>query len=326
VAGKFGGTAVFGEGEPNETALTATPYPGDPEGNGDDAFVARYNGDGTLAWVEQIACESGEWVHDAETDAAGSTYLLGASPDVAITFDPGGANETTLSPPTDDGLSGVAFLARYGPAGDLFWAVPILHTCFGKFPGGYDRLEISGDGSPLVQCHVDGGMYPDGVLDPGGPNETKVGQGPFIAKYDADGGLQWVRPGVGGYDFAVAADGSYAITGTIAEETTFGAGEPNETVLWPLETGEARSDAFVAAYAPDGQLSWAVRAGGPGYDEEDELGGDQDLGRRVAFLSDGSIAATGDFYGSAVFGPCEPGETTLSALGIYDVFVMRLVP
>jgi hypothetical protein len=169
-------------------------------------------------------------------------------------------------------------------------------------------------------------MLGDGVLDPGGPNETHVGEGPFIAKYDTDGVLLWVRSGIGGSDVAVAIDGSYEVTGHIREETTFGEGEPNETVLTPAALSDTWTDVFVAEYEPGGALNWAVRAGGAGYHEEDELGGDKDVGKHITYLSDGSIAVTGDFYGTATFGPCEPNETTLTAEGIYDVFVMRLSP
>jgi hypothetical protein len=63
VSSTFGPTSVFGEGEPNETALVATPYPDDPL-NGDDLFVAVFHGDGSLAWAVAAGGASGEAVHD----------------------------------------------------------------------------------------------------------------------------------------------------------------------------------------------------------------------------------------------------------------------
>src|SRR5262249_36816973 len=46
VRGYFSGPATFGGGEPNQTVLVAA-------GVAPDAFVARYNADGTLRWAKQ---------------------------------------------------------------------------------------------------------------------------------------------------------------------------------------------------------------------------------------------------------------------------------
>ena len=61
-------------------------------------------------------------------------------------------------------------------------------------------------------------------------------------------------------------------------------------------------------YAQD--LVWAKRAGGPG--------GDQ-----IAVDGAGNSYVTGGFSGSAIFGPGETNETTLTSAGFADIFVAK---
>ena len=93
---------------------------------------------------------------------------------------------------------------------------------------------------------------------------------------------------------------------------TFGPGETNETVL----TSEAGYDIFVAKYAPDGSLIWAVRAGGNG----------NAYGYGITSLPDGSIVVSGHFSRAATFGPGEANETVLTSEGDDDIFIARFAP
>ena len=68
-------------------------------------------------------------------------------------------------------------------------------------------------------------------------------------------------------------------------------------------------------YAAEGELAWAKRAGGAGYEE----------GRGIAALADGSVLVTGEFGGSATFGTGEAGETTLTSDGA-GMFIARYYP
>ena len=66
----------------------------------------------------------------------------------------------------------------------------------------------------------------------------------------------------------------------------------------------------------NGSLTWAVGAGGT----------DQDLGAGIAVLSDGSIAVTGRFQGSATFGISQPAQTMLNSDGSFDIFIATYNP
>ncbi len=63
----------------------------------------------------------------------------------------------------------------------------------------------------------------------------------------------------------------------------------------------------------DGDLIWAVRAGGT----------DEDQGHVITTLSDDSTVVTGWFTGSATFGEGEPNETLLVSDGEEDIFIAR---
>jgi hypothetical protein len=82
----------------------------------------------------------------------------------------------------------------------------------------------------------------------------------FVTKYDPAGALVWARQVGGsvtdqGRGVAVAADGSVYVTGLFTAGVTFiGSGVKLSS--------RGAGDIFIARYNPDGQLIWALRAGG----------------------------------------------------------------
>jgi hypothetical protein len=334
----FHDTVTLGKGQPNETTLTATPYPSGETGS--DLFLAKYDSKGALVWASKAGGETSETVWDVATNGSNAIYWLGQFqfegvqqyPDPgAMTFGEGEPNETSFEYEGTTGFdTSLGFLARYGLDGKLAWAVRIENGCTGSNEG--NQVVVLGDGSPLISCFSEqvgmGGEPVDAVFDPGGPNELRV-RGPFIAKYDANGTPVWARPafaassdvGAWAYGMAVAADDSFVLTGSFRDKTTWGAGQPEKTTLVPTSCDfDLCSDAFVAKFTAQGDLDWVVQAGGSGILH----GGDQDRGNDVAVLADGSIAVIGEYYGTATFGQGEPNETKVTADGLYDIFVMRL--
>jgi hypothetical protein len=301
VAGRFRGPATFGPSEPNETTLIAGTV--DP-----DLFVAKYTPYGTLEWAKRIngngnfspALRLGIAVMGSGSALVTGVFGLShSSGGEEVTFDPGGANETTLT-----GVGGYdIFVAKYNSNGTLAWA---------RRDGG-----TSDEYSMAVAAMRDGSAIVTGFFSPrttfgaGEPNQTTLsadGSALFVAKYDTDGTLAWAKRGGGqsvpnpktavGRGIMALRDGSVVVTGSFGGDATFGEGEPNETTL----TSSGSSDMFVAKYNPDGTLGWAKRAGGI----------QNDAGAGVGALADGGAVLTGDFYGAATFGEGEPNQTTLS--------------
>lgn len=104
-----------------------------------------------------------------------------------------------------------------------------------------------------------------GAGEPGEMTVTSVFEGYdfFVARYDADGALEWVRHAGANADdkglgLATLPDSSVAAVGYFHFSMTFAADEPEETVL----TSAGSRDVFLAIYDGDGTLELATSAKG----------------------------------------------------------------
>ncbi len=297
VTGIFNGSATFGFGEPNETMLTADGH------IHDDLFVAKYAPDGSLLWVKQAGGEGDDDASGIAVDAAGNSLVTGDFAGSA-TFGVGEPNETMLS--TDDYNSAV-FVAKYDPGGSLLWAKQSGGTSYGYAQGG--AIAVDAEGNILVTGRLSAGSNTFGA---GEPNETVLLGGDFfVAKYAPDGSLLWAKQVAGvGWDYgsgiAVDSAGNILVNGRFLVTATFGAGEPNETVL-------LGGDLFLAKYAPNGSLLWAKQAGSTDYV----------ISAGIALDAAGNILVTGSFGGNATFGEGTPEEATFTGVGIFDIFLAK---
>ncbi len=304
VTGSFHDSATFGEGEANETVLVS---------DGEyDIFVARYNPDGTLAWVKRAGGTGPDIGWGITTLSDDSTVVTGYFWDSA-TFGEGEANETVLV-----SVGGCdIFVARYNPDGTLAWAKSAGGTYYND--EGFSITTLS-DNSTVVTGHFsDSATFGkdeanESVLVSDGEYDI------FVARYNPDGTLIWAKRAGGtnyerGYGITTLSDDSTVVTGWFRDSATFGKGEANETVL----LCDGNYDIFVARYNPDGTLAWAIRAGGT----------DSDRGYGITTLSDDSTVVTGDFNNPgfinkpATFGEGEANETVLVSGGWNDIFVAR---
>jgi uncharacterized delta-60 repeat protein len=232
-----GGTTIFGEGEPNETILTsAGSY---------DIFIAKLNPDGSLIWAKHSGGPEHDRGFEIRTLSDNSTVVTG---DFALldggtaTFGEGEPNETIL---TSKGRSEI-FLARYNPDGTLAWA---------KGAGGPEM--DTGNGITTLRNNslvVTGCFAGTATFGSGEPNETVLsasGWDIFIARYNQDGTLAWVKSAGGthgdiGSAITTLSDNSLVVTGSFMDSAVFGPGEPNETVL----NAYGESTVFIARYEP----------------------------------------------------------------------------
>ena len=113
-----------------------------------------------------------------------------------------------------------------------------------------------------------------------------------------DQALDWARRdgGVdadGGRAVAVDGDGSSYVVGTFIGSAQFGAGEANATMLTNVGAVSSQ-DVFLAKYAPDGSLVWALGVDGV----NPESGGDAgaDLAGGVAVDGAGDVYITGTLF------------------------------
>jgi hypothetical protein len=294
VTGQFRDVVTFGRNEPNETTLVSAGK--------EDAFVARFWRDGRLVWAKRAGGGDLCLGEGIAALADHSVVVTGSFKDSA-TFGPGESDETTL---VSAGGADV-FIARYTQSGSLLW----VRQAGGAGDDLGKGVAVLSNGSVAITGQFAG----TATFGPGETNETVLtSSGPveaFVARCGPDGSLAWARQLGGDWGTGVAAlsAGSAVVAGSFSGTPTFGAGEPNATML--ISAGEI--DVFVARYDADGRLVWAKSGGGDAIDE----------GRRVVALSDDSAVVLGDFQGTATFSAGDPSSMSLTSAGNSDIFMVR---
>lgn len=172
-------------------------------------------------------------------------------------------------------------------------------------------LETAGganfDRASGVAVDETGGIYVvgqfEGTADFGDTTLTSTGsRDVFVAKYGANGLLNWVQRGGGtANDFALAVasdtEGNAYVTGSYND---FGDGADFGTFV--LE-GQG---AFVAKYAPDGTVLWIQETG-------------NGSGNAIAIDGAGTAYITGNFFGNTSI-----GTIALEGAGLGDLFVAKI--
>lgn len=249
-----------------------------------DILLAKYDLNGNLIWAKNDGGYYSEKALGVTYDNSGNVYMCGYYTDTA-TF---GGITTIYGSGNND-----MFIAKYDAAGVFQWV---------RNAGGPGRDEMKS-----IKCDASGNIYVCGFYSNGtvfGSQTYSVSSGSyydaFVAKYSANGTLQWVKTAGGDYDevaWGVTTDnaGMIYIAGEFNASAMFGS-----TQL--ITSGNA--DVFVACYDANGNIQWAKRAGGPLIDRARGIG------------SDGTnLFITGQFGNSAMF-----GSSTVTAVDSSDIF------
>lgn len=290
VAGQISSPTTFGAGEPNATTLSPTGFGG---------FLAKYAADDSLTWAKLI---DGPTTASAIAASPDGTFMVAGRLSGSAVFGPGESGETTLA-------GSLGFVAHYGANG----ALASIHSL------AVGALDVAGvailpDGSVTMVGLIQGTV----TVGLGEPNETTLvasgGEDIALARFASGGGLIWAKRAGSDQldefarDVCLHPDGSIVVVGKYRGIATFGLGEPDQTVL----VCSGYSDAFIAKYRLDGTVAWAKRMGGTG----------QTGAQCVLAFDDDSIVVAGTMTSSVVFGPGEPGGTTVSG-GQGDLFLAR---
>jgi hypothetical protein len=233
----------------------------------------------------------------------GGTRDSGPSPD-----DDGGQDSETASASDTDSATTEDML----PGWCLIWAEQVG----GSFHDSAGTIARADENSFVVTGWFSGEATFGGIGMSGSVGHM------FLAKFSIDNKIEWAKWGGHGFTIGnrvvVAPDGRIGVSGEFSHDAVFGSGESGET--WLGEAGQGA--AFLAVYEKNGNLSWARDSAA------DEIGSPSDsaTGSGLAFLSDGSVVATGRFQGQAVFGEGSTTETTLQSAGAHNAFLVRYDP
>lgn len=291
VAGRFGGSSVFGQGEPNETVL---------QSNGSsDIFVAKFDSNGVLIWARAMGSTFGDSAEAVALLSDGSAVVTGSfGGTMAVELKSG--DQTIL---TSRGKEDI-FVARYDAAGDVIWA---------KSAGGVGEdsgasIAVLNDDSVVVT----GQFKQDAVFgqDDGNP-VTLSGQGGmnmYVARYSSEGRLIWARQSAGcgetSAEAIASSDDTILVTGSFSGNVSFDANQMQSV---------DKMDIFLIKLDVEGNVIWARQAGGPG----------SDLAHGLSMMADGSAVVAGSFFDSVVLGMGEPNEKELVSAGGEDIYVAR---
>src|SRR5690606_3583859 len=297
--GSFSGyTATFGDIELTRYS-TGTIH--------EDTFVVKQNASGEVLWAKNFGAtgNSGQnFVYSRggiTTDTAGNVYITGEFFGIAD-FD-----GTTI-----DGSSVDTFITKIDTSGEVIWAKRFggpsaaLSSSFGLditvdaagnvYVTGQFRGELNIGTTTLTTPYVS--VPPNG--------DTPVGS-IFVLKTDSSGNPLWGKgfidtAGTGegaGRSIAVDTPGNVYVTGNF--EGIYGFGS-----VFLTSDG---NDAFVLKMNSSGVVVWAERFGSTGSDE----------GKSITLGTNGSLYVAGNFQNTVDF-----GDTTLTALGYSDVFLVKL--
>jgi hypothetical protein len=195
-----------------------------------DAFLAKYNSDGALAWARKYGAGDEEQLYGLAVDSGGNLVITGFFTGT-VSF--GGADLTSQGDRD-------VFVAKLTPTGDHQWSKGFG----GLYPQQGNSVAIGPDDAVVV-----GGSFTLNVsFDPSAePLMCHGWEDAFLAKLTATGELVWAQPFGGLLDdqgVDVAADvhgGSSAITGSFQDHISFG-GESFASA--------GANDGFVAEFAP----------------------------------------------------------------------------
>ena len=295
--GGFTGLADMDPGSGTYT-LSSTVYTG---------FLSKLDAAGNFIWSKNIAetytNSLSSYGQALALDTLGNIYLTGTF-NGTVDLDPGPATATFACNNTTDDF----FISKFDPAGNLLWT--------GVFGGSATEYVTSIAVDQFGNCYATGsfGSTVDFDPGPGSFNLSAVNNDVFVLKLNASGNLVWAK-----HMQSTTIDGSMHVK-TDAQSNVYATGWFRSTVdfdpgpgSYPL-TAIGYNDAFILKLDASGNLVWVRQLG--------VVNGDN-TGFALEADAAGNVYATGYFFSTCDFDP-GPGSYTLSPVGSYDTYVLKL--
>ncbi|WP_043468904.1 SBBP repeat-containing protein [Limnospira platensis] len=195
---------------------------GEINNGGTDAFISKYEPDGTVTWTRLLGTSNWDGARALTTGFDGSIYMAGETwGDLNGEINQSGAD---------------GFIAKYEPDGTLVWTRLLGSNGWGA--------------ANALSAGLDGSIYVAGLTE-GDINEEIFNRGgnALISKYEPeDGTLVWTRQ-LGSPN----ADQANALT-TGLDGSIYMAGWTQGNLAGEMNRGY--SDGFIAKYETDGALTW----------------------------------------------------------------------
>ena len=298
VAGTFSGTVNF---DPS-----ATPNPGASLTalEGQDIFISKYNSSGQWIFTKQIAGNSTDVLNKLLIDKDGNILVAGSFAGTTD-FDP---DPVATSSKTSLGNYD-AFVAKYGPSGNLIFAHQIGGTsydeAFGAGTNLLGEIYLCGTFSTTVDFNPSVAVTQNITVTGGSSRDA------FFAKFDAAGNLLFAH-GIGSTSADQANDvisdraGNVVVAGYFFNTIDLNP----DPVATDNFVSAGSNDLFVGWYTNAGVYIRGIKTGGNGLDEP----------RAISYDDGNNIIVAGRFSGTADFNP-DPVITTNLTGATTDAFV-----
>lgn len=281
---------VLADGAVYVTGYTSGALPGETHNGGNDAFIIKYDLDGSQTWKRQFGSGDTDLVQGLAADADG-VYVAGQTNGTLPGQSSAGGYDAFVRKYTHDGSS--AWTHQFGTA-DTDIGTAVHSDSSGIYVAGSTAAAFSGQSNP-------------------NPGKTDA----FVRKMDAAGSVVWTRQFGRSQDdkaIALAGDGS----------TLYVSGYTDSSL--PGQVSSGGRDVFVRHYAVDGTLQQTRQFGTPEAEEpnaltvydsglylagftEGALPAQSHAGDRDAFLRRYALDGTGGLYRLSV-SIQGPGNTT----------------
>ncbi|MFO0098155.1 MAG: SBBP repeat-containing protein, partial [Aphanizomenon sp.] len=197
----------------------------------EDAFVTKYNTDGTKAWTKLLGTSGDDRANSLTTGSDGAIYVAGYT----------GGN---LDGQTNSG-GGDSFVTKYNTDGTKAWT-----KLLGTSGADYARSLTTGSDGAIYVAGTTGSNL-DGQVNSGGYDT-------FVTKYNTDGTKAWTKLlGGSGHDYANSLT-------TGSDGAIYVAGYTDGNLDGQVNSGGV--DAFVTKYNTDGTKAWTKLLGTSGAD------------------------------------------------------------
>jgi hypothetical protein len=264
-------------------------------------FLSKYDSDGNVIWVKSVNGNGSDFIESTITDAFGNIYITGYFNSNTITFDSVTLENADFN--AENNLAEDIFIAKYDPDGKVLWA---------KIAGG-----LGEDLAKSIAADATGNLYITGWFRKGDlrfgslslTNMNDEFWDIFLAKYDSDGNIIWVKRagGIGpdwGNSVSVDNIGNIYLEGNSnSSNLKFGTCD--------IFNSDKYNSGFLAKYDQDGNALWAKSIFG----ESGNV-----ISSSLAIDDYGNAYFAGELYSDTI----SFGSFKMPSVGDPSIFIMKL--
>jgi hypothetical protein len=269
--------------------------------NDGDGFLVKYDSQGNFLWVRVMSSTVSSRVYNFSVDDNGNSYVAGSFRG-EIDFDGSIATDNLI----ETGIYGNDFLAKYDNAGNFLWSRitkenPYLNSGMVNAISNSEFL-LCGSYDDLKDFDLGTGTHFESVFDSEG--------GVYVAKYDGNANLIWVRTVSDGErkwaTWAGEKNGEVYFSGGYKNGLDSIVYIPNDSIVLRM------SDYFILKYDVNGNVDWNISVGGDG----------DEYFKSYVLDDSGSLYVAGNFQEIVDFNPAGISNS-ITSVGRNDMFVSK---